>query len=93
MQPNDTYFYPEKRDPSDPSKLLDTSQKGLRDNGFNILVTYGPYNEKEGVKVAGSALSIVGIQLTGVHQVIGGDGSPIQEQYDFIARDLNGRIN
>jgi hypothetical protein len=92
-QPNDTYFYPEERDPKDPTKTLDTSQENLRDKGFNILITYGPYNEKNGVKVAGSAVTIVGVQLQGVSQVIGGDGNPIQEQYTFIAKDLNGRIN
>lgn len=92
-QPNDTYFYPAERDPSDPTKVLATSQQNLRDNGFNILITYGPYNEKDGVKVAGSATTIVGVQLTGVSQVIGGDGNPIQEQYEFLAKDLNGRIN
>lgn len=92
-QPNDTYFYPEERDPADPSKKLDTSQSNLRDSGFNILITYGPYAEKDGNVVQGTAVTLVGVQLTGSSQTIWGDGNPIQEQYTFIAKDLNGRIN
>jgi hypothetical protein len=79
-QPKTTFFYPEEGNQ-------------LRDKGFNILITYGPYNEKDGMKVAGSATTIVGVQLTGVSQVIGGDGNPIQETYEFLAKDLNGRID
>lgn len=92
---DDTYFYPMHFDGVSNGQnqyAEETSQKDLRDNGFNILVTYGPYNEKNGVKVSGSAMSIVGVQLTNVSQVVGGDGSPIQEVYEFIAKDLNGNI-
>lgn len=94
-RPRDTYFYPEHLDGKDDSGAniyASTSQRHLRDNGFNILVTYGPYNEKDGIKVAGSAVSLMGVQLTSVSQVIGGDGSPIQEVYEFIAKDLNGNL-
>ncbi|MDK2600704.1 hypothetical protein QO179_24730 [Bacillus stercoris] len=41
---------------------------------------------------AESAHSLVGVQLTGVSQMIGGDGNPIQEQYTFIAKDLDRNV-
>lgn len=85
---NGTYF-----NANSNSSVQGLNQSKLAEDGFNILITYGPYNEKDGVKAAGSAVTIVGVQLTGVQQVIGGDGNPIQEQYEFLAKDLNGRIN
>lgn len=78
------------------SKEAKNSSK-MRDSGFNILITYGPYNQKKGAgvggqNVAGSAHSLVGVQLSSVDQIVGLNGQPIQEQYQFIARDLDGNV-
>ena len=92
----DTFFYPEQRgkDSEDGSAVYDenTSQKQLAEHGFNIIIGYGPMNESGGANASAAAHSIVGVQLTGVSQVIGGDGQPIQEQYSFIAKDLDGDV-
>lgn len=62
----------------------------LNETGFNILISYGPLNEAGGTRVDQTIHSLVGVQLTGCAQIIGGDGQPIQEQYSFIAKDLDG---
>lgn len=64
----------------------------LDQNGFNILISYGPRTENGGGGVSTTAHSLIGVQLTGCGQIIGGDGQPIQEQYSFIAKDLDGFI-
>lgn len=64
----------------------------LKDAGFNILIAYGPLNQKDGRKVNETVHSLVGVQLTGVSQIIGLDGRPIEEQYQFIAKDLDGNV-
>lgn len=92
-----TFFSPEQRgkNEEDGSATYDqaTSQKQLAEQGFNILVGYGPMNEKDGMKAAETAHTLMGVQITGVSQVIGGDGQPIQEMYSFIARDLDGDVS
>ena len=77
----DSYFYPA------------SNHEDLREHGFDIIITYGPYNEKGGSSVAGTAESLIGVQLTGVSKVISQDGRPVEEQYSFIAKDFNARIN
>jgi hypothetical protein len=64
----------------------------LKDTGFNILLSYGPLNEADGRKVNETVHSLVGVQLTGVSQIIGLDGRPIEEQYQFIAKDLDANV-
>jgi hypothetical protein len=64
----------------------------LKDLGFNILITYGPQNQTDGWKVSETTHSITGVQLTGVSQVVGVDGKPIEEQYSFIAKDLDANV-
>lgn len=79
---SDSYFYP-----AGP-------REQLAKNGFNILILYGPYDVNQrtpGVSV--TAHSITGVQLTGVQQVVDGSGQPIQEEYSFIARDLDVNAN
>lgn len=91
----DSYFYPVFKTGVDakgnPTYLTD-SQRNLTDNGFNILISYGPLNENNGINTPETTHSLVGVQLTGVSQIIGGDGSPVQEQYTFIAKDLDGDV-
>lgn len=92
----ETYFYPENKNASvsdDSNNNMATSQKQLAEHGFNILIGYGPQNEVDGMKYNESTHSLVGVQLTGVSQVIGGDGQAVQEQYTFIAKDLDGNVS
>jgi hypothetical protein len=84
-----TYFSPNL---SSGTEINNLNMKELADNGFNILIGYGPMNEKDGMKNAETTHSIIGVQLTGVSQIVGGDGQPVQEQYSFIARDLDGDV-
>jgi hypothetical protein len=94
-RPQNSYFYPEFKtgtDESGASTYSKDSQKQLMDHGFNILISYGPMNEVGGMNAPESAHSLVGVQLTGVSQIIGGDGNPVQEQYTFIARDMDGNV-
>ncbi len=60
--------------------------------GFNIVVQYGPMTQTNGNKVAATAQTLTGVQLTGVSQVVGRDGSPVEEVYTFIARDFNASL-
>lgn len=90
-----SYFYPEFKtgvDKNGNATYSANSQKQLLDHGFNILISYGPMNENGGMATPESTHSLVGVQLTGVSQIIGGDGSPVQEQYTFMARDLDGDV-
>lgn len=64
----------------------------LQEHGFNILIAYGPMNEPNGMNASSTAHSLVDVQLTGVSQIVGGDGRPVEEQYTFIARDLDGNV-
>lgn len=70
-----------------------TNDSKIKDAGFNILVAYGPMNEADGRKVNETVHSLVGVQLTGVSQVIDGSGRPIEEQYTFIAKDLDANVS
>ena len=92
----DTFFFPEYRGRNDEEGNANydmaVSQKQLAEHGFNILIGYGPMNETNGMNVNETAHSLVGVQLTGVSQMVGPDGQPIQEQYSFIAKDLDGNV-
>jgi hypothetical protein len=80
-----TFFYPD-------GGTEGLQQKELAESGFNILIGYGPMNEKDGMKASETAHSLVGVQLTSVSQIVGGDGSPVAEQYSFIAKDLDSNV-
>lgn len=83
-----SYFYPDTGDNSiDGLNLTE-----LRDHGFNIIIGYGPLNEANGTSANETAKSLIGVQLTGCSQIIGGDGQPVQEQYTFIAKDMDGNV-
>jgi hypothetical protein len=96
LRSKDTFFYPEHRGANDESGGAtydgETSQKVLAENGFNIIIAYGPMNEVDGMKASETAHSLIGVQLTGVSQVVDGNGQAIQEQYTFIAKDLDGDV-
>ncbi len=87
-QENDSYFYPNSINPK------------LRKEGFSILINYGPsieetYRQLRSGKpedVNATVKSIVGVQLSAVTQVIDGSGQPIEEEYTFIAKDLDYKI-
>lgn len=68
----------------------ESTDSRLNDEGFNILLAYGPMNEAGGMDTNQTVRSLMGVHLTGCGQIISGDGQPIQEQYSFIARDLDG---
>lgn len=66
--------------------------------GFDIIITYGPYKRAEYQDVEkyyqkfigkGTVKAIYGVQLTSVQQIIDMSGKPIEEEYTFIAKDLD----
>lgn len=71
----------------------DNTQKNLAEHGFNILITYGPYNESGGKNTDITADTIVGVQLTSVGKVISEENGAVQEEYQFIAKDISGNVN
>ena len=84
-----TFFYPAYV--GQTVKGLD--QYKLADDGFNIVIAYGnPNMSGRTVDSYETVQVIMGIQLTGVSQQIGGNGQPIQETYQFIAKDLQGDV-
>lgn len=88
-----TFFYPNIGGVNGEYGDLSFNQNNLHEHGFNIVITYG------GVCMDGRAndshetvQTIMGVQLTSVGQQVGPDGQPIQEVYQFIARDLQGDV-
>lgn len=81
-----TFFYPN----SGATPTL--NQKTLHETGFNIVVAYGGANMdgRSGNSSHETVQTIIGVQLTSVSQQVGPDGQPIQETYQFIAKDLQG---
>lgn len=75
----------------------------LREHGFDIYLTYGPYPESviKSKKQMATELpssktnfnttvkAIRNIQITGVTQILDTSGNPIEEVYTFIAKDLD----
>ena len=66
--------------------------------GFDIIITYGPYKRVEYQDIEkyyqkfigkGTVKAIYGVQLTSVQQIIDMSGKPIEEEYTFIAKDLD----
>jgi peptidoglycan hydrolase-like protein with peptidoglycan-binding domain len=83
---NNTYFYSGDK------------QNWLLTEGFDIYVNYGPLPEAilanggtlpDTVNFNTTVKAIRNIQITGVTQVLGPDGTPIEEIYEFTARDLD----
>lgn len=74
-------------------------RENIAKDGFSIMVLYGPtvgldssYSDNK-ENVARTVHSLVGVQITGVTQQIDSSGNPIQEVYNFIARDIDWNIN
>ena len=65
----------------------------VNNKGFNIIITYGIPNGQGGPSSAnltrGTFHKIVGVHISTVNQVVNPDGSPVFEDYEFIAKDLN----
>jgi hypothetical protein len=86
-QEKTTYFYPNYR----AEAIAGLDQSKLADNGFNIVIAYGgDYMSGRAVDSHETVQTIMGVQLTGISQQIGQNGQPIQETYQFIAKDLQG---
>ena len=76
----------------------------LKDHGFNILIDYSPSANERDFRASISEMknksslsqsfrSIIGVHITGENQIISPDGQPIQTQYNFIARDIDGDVS
>lgn len=86
-QEDTTFFYPNYR----AEAIAGLDQSKLADNGFNIVIAYGgDYMSGRAVDSYETVQVIMGVQLTGVSQQIGQNGQPIQETYQFIAKDVQG---
>lgn len=80
------------------------SKNILKQHGFNILLDFSPSAnvkdfrqclldmKKEG-SLSQTFRSIIGVHLTGENQIIAPNGQPIQTQYNFIARDIDGDVS
>lgn len=89
-QDKTSYFYPNLRGKTEVSGL---NQGVLAESGFNIVVAYGnDCLSGRGIDSHETVQVLMGVQLTGISQQIGGNGQPIQEVYQFIARDLQGDV-
>lgn len=71
----------------------DVQQQDSIPNGFNILVTYGNTSANQARTLndytQSTTKALNGVHLTGESQVIQVGGQPIQEQYEFIARNTD----
>lgn len=89
-QLTDAYFYSRNRQPN------------LHKEGFNILISYGPYIKghdqimdahQQGKQTINHTIeSITGVQIAAMVKVIESHGQAIEEQYSFIAKDINYKI-
>lgn len=86
-----------QRDVASQKRLSKDNEPYFRPNhgNFNILITYGPmaerlkYNSTEGDD---TIVTMTGVQLGDVSQVISPSGEPIYEDYTFMAKDFNANI-
>jgi hypothetical protein len=77
-QEDNTFFYP---------------QANLKKDGFNIVIAYGnDYMSGRAVDSYETVQVLMGVQLTGISQQIGQNGQPIQETYQFLAKDMQGDV-
>jgi len=71
----------------------DVEQNTALPNGFNILVTYGNTSTNQARTLSeytqSTTKSLNGVHLIGESQLIQVGGQPIQEQYEFIARNTD----
>jgi len=93
---HDTYFYPQNLEMKNTSYY-----KEMRQAGFNIMVDFGKnmdlgriqcfsgLGDKEMNDIK-TRQSIMNVQLTSVGKMIAPDGQAVQEQYSFIAKDIDG---
>jgi len=67
-------------------------------DGFDITITYGPYQDVNYTNVErnyqsfvnkGTVKAVYGVQLQSVSQLLDLSGQPVQEEYTFIAKDLD----
>lgn len=74
-------------------KTPDITQQELFPEGFNILITYGDPQAAEPQSIndvmASTTKSLIGVHLLGSSQVIQINGEPTQEEYTFMARDMD----
>lgn len=93
---HDTFFYPQNTNMPNTSYYSE-----MRQNGFNILVDFGKNMDLGRIKcfeALGSKemndiqtrQSIMNVQLTSVGKSIAADGQAVQEQYSFLAKDIDG---
>ena len=83
-----SHFYPSMKGGTEIGGL---NQHKLNETGFNIVITYGgPNMDGRPADSYETTQVLMGVQLTAVGQQIGPDGTPVQEFYQFIARDLQG---
>lgn len=62
----------------------------LRDNGFNMLIRFGDTEDVAiGSEYSDTVQTIVGVQITGSHTQVDPSGTPVQEVYEFIAKDIS----
>lgn len=88
-----TYFNPVNPDMPDIGTFNEMDQAG-----FNILVNFGRNIDLSRAKCFNGAIdnsvkttqTIMNVQLTGVSKMIGLGNQPVQEQYQFVAKDLDG---
>ena len=80
----DSFFYPKNRRPI------------VHEEGFDIFINYGDVPKSiDELQTTGdvspekSVKIINGVQITGASQVINGEGRPIEEEYTFLAKDMD----
>lgn len=86
MKSNTTHFY------------NTVNQAVLKDDGFDIYINYGPLPETimqnsgklpAQVSFNTTVKAIRNVQITGVRQILDTSGQPIEEEYSFLARDID----
>jgi hypothetical protein len=92
-------FVPERAESRQHKPFFYSGPKSeiLQKTGFDIYIVYGPLPhdvEKRGalpgtVSYSTTVKAIRGVQLTGCTQVLDPTGKPIEEVYEFIARDID----
>lgn len=74
------------------------NQEWLKIMGFDIYINYGPFPEAtiqnnhqipEKINFDTTVRALRNVQIKAIGQVLDPDGKPIEEIYEFIARDLN----
>lgn len=75
-----------------------SNQDGLRDRGFDIYINFGPLPEAIAqnsgklpaqVSFNTTVKAIRNVQITGVRQILDASGQALEEEYTFLARDID----